>query len=337
MAQMVRFSRYGGPEVLEVVEMTIPVPAAGEVVVEVMASGLNPGETSIREGRLAKEWPAHFPAGQGSDFAGFIVGIGRGVTGWNLGDPVLGHTVRGAHASFVAVPAENVIRKPERLPWEIAGSLYIAATTAWNAVQGANPGPGRTLLVHAAAGGVGIIAAQLARLRGATVVGTASPTSFDYLRQLGVIPVEYGPGFEERLARVAPNGIDAELNHLGDDALANVDSSDTVVLARIAAMVADRKMVVPVAAIYPIGQVQEAYRELEAGHAHGKIVLSMVPVSYTRQKVHGVDLRETEATKDSPDRIPVPPAHEVLPPVFGHIHHHRPEGAPAEAERSLAE
>lgn len=324
MGHAVVFTRYGGPEVLELAPMTTPTPGVGEVVVEVMAAGLNPSETSIREGRFEKEWPASFPVGQGSDFAGFVVDVGSGVTDWHPGDAVLGHTVRGSQASWVVVPAGNIIRKPDHLSWEIAGGLYLAAANASVAVQGANPGPGRTVLVHAAAGAVGAIAAQLARLRGAMVIGTASPSSFDYLRQRGVIPVEYGPGLEERLARLAPDGIDAELEHIGDDALSNVDTHDTTVLARIATMVADHQIVVPIAAVYPMEKVQEAYRELEEGHAHGKIVLSMVPVGYAHQKVHGVDIRETEATRDDPDRPPVPPAHEVLPPVFGHRHNPGP-------------
>jgi NADPH:quinone reductase-like Zn-dependent oxidoreductase len=333
MAHAVEFSRYGGPEVLELVEMSKPAAGAGEVVVEVMAAGLNPVETGIREGRFAKEWPAEFPSGQGSDFAGFIVDVGRGVTGWNVNDAVLGHTVRASQANFVVVPAGNIIRKPEHLSWEVAGSLYVAASTALKAVQSVNPGPGKTVLVHAAAGGVGGIAAQLARLAGARVIGTASRASFDYLRSRGVIPVEYGPGLEERLAEVAPEGIDAELDRLGDPALANVDlatnpNADTAdllsrndALQKIATLVADRKIVVPVAAIYPLKEVQNAYRELEAGHAHGKIVLSMVPVAYRHQKVHSIDIRETEATRDDPNRPPVPPNHEVLPPVIGHRHH----------------
>ena len=326
MWRSVQFSRYGGPEVLDLVEITTPVPGVGEVVVEVMAAGLNPGESSIREGRLDKEWPTHFPAGQGSDFAGFIAGAGAGVTEWKIGDAVLGHTVRGSQANFVIVPAGNVIHKPERLPWEIAGSLYVAAATAWQAVAGANPGPGRTVLVHAAHGGVGVIAAQLAKRRGARVIGTASPDSFDYLRQIGVIPVEYGPGFDERLHRIAPDGVDAELNRLGDtvlmnNVLMNVDSTDTVVLQKIASLIADHQIVIPVAAIYPFERVRDAYRELEAGHAHGKIVLCMMPVEYAHQKVHAIDLRQTEATKDAPNRPPVPPNHEALPPVFGHRHH----------------
>lgn len=324
MAQAVRFSRYGGPDVLEVVEIDKPVPGDGEVVVEVMAAGLNPVESAIREGRFADIWPASFPVGQGSDFAGFVAGIGTGVTRWHMGDAVLGHTVRGSHATYVSVPADHLVLKPARLSWEVAGSLFVAASLAWKAVRAADPRPGTTVLVHAAAGGVGCIAAQLARLDGARVIGTASPTSFDYLRAWGVIPVEYGPGLAERLAVIAPNGIDAELEHVGDATLANVDSGDIHALEVVADLVADRQITVPIAAIYPLSQVQDAYRELEAGHAHGKIVLSMVPVEYSHQKVRAIDMRETEATKDDPNRVPAPLAHEVLPPVFGHLRrHHR--------------
>jgi NADPH2:quinone reductase len=321
VARAVVYSRYGGPEVLELVDIDKPVAGAGEVVVEVMAAGLNPIETGIREGRFETERPAHFPVGQGSDFAGFIVDVGTGVTGWNLNDAVLGHTLQGAQANVVSVPVGNIIRKPDHLSWEVAGSLYVAASLAVDAVQSANPGPGKTVLVHAAAGGVGSIAAQLATLRGATVIGTGSPVSFDYLRSRGVTPVEYGPGLAERLAAVAPGGIDIELEHAGDLSLSSIESTDNVALARVATLVANRQIVVPIAAIYPLSQVQDAYRELEAGHAHGKIVLSMVPVGYARQKVHGIDMRETEATRDDPTRVPAPHAHEVLPPVFGHRHH----------------
>ncbi|MCU1408807.1 MAG: NADPH:quinone reductase [Microbacteriaceae bacterium] len=336
MAHAVVYSRYGGPEVLELVEMDKPVAGAGEVVVEVMAAGLNPIETGIREGRFATERPAHFPVGQGSDFAGFIVDVGAGVIGWNLNDAVLGHTLQGAQASYVVVPAGNIIRKPDHLSWEVAGSLFVAASLAVDAVESASPGPGKTVLVHAAAGGVGSIAAQLARLRGATVIGTASPVSFDYLRSRGVIPVEYGPGLEERLAVVAPNGIDIELGHVGDHNLSSIESTDNVSLARVATLVANRQVVVPVAAIYPLSRVQDAYRELEAGHAHGKIVLSMVPVGYSRQKVHGIDMRETEATLDDPNRAPIPAAHEVLPPVFGHRHHDTGRQQPPSGSRATS-
>jgi len=325
IARAVRFSSYGGPGVLELVEVPIPVPGPGEVVVRVVAAGLNPVETSIREGRLQRDWPAEFPIGQGTDFAGLVVSVNVDVPGWSAGDAVMGHAVRRAQANFVVVPSTDIIAKPERLSWEVAGSLYTVAMNAWRAVQSANPQPGRTVLVHAAAGGVGGIAAQLAKLRGAVVIGTASPDSFDYLRGIGIRPVQHGDGLTERLAEIAPNGVDAELDRVGDDSLANVESTDetnTTVLARIARMIADRQLTVPIAAIYPFEQVRAAYRELEAGHAHGKIVLTMDAVAYPHQKVHGVDVRETEATRDRGDRAVATEVHEALPPVFGHPHHH---------------
>lgn len=331
MALAVRFDRYGGPEVLELVEIPRPHAGAGEVVVEVMAAGLNPVDSGIREGLFKDERPAAFPAGQGSDFAGFIVEVGSTVTGWNVNEAVFGHAVRSAQATFVAVPVDNIVRRPEGLAWEVAGSLYLAATLAWDAVQGANAGPGRTVLVHAAAGGVGTIAAQLARLRGATVIGTASESSFDYLRQHDIIPIEYGPGLAERLRGVAPGGIDAELEHFGTDAVNIADSADPRDIAaalKVATLVAQHQVVIPIAAIYPLAQVQDAYRELEAGHAHGKIVLSLVPVEYARQRVRGIDMRETEATKDDPSHQAGPPAHEVLPPVIGHLPHRMEPNAP---------
>lgn len=334
MAHAVMFARFGGPEVLELVPMTKPVAGAGQVVVEVMAAGLNPGESAIREGRRQDTWPISLPSGQGTDFAGFIVDVGSGVVGWNVNDAVFGHAVRGAQANFVMVPAGNVLHKPEHLAWEIAGSLYVAATNAWEAVAAANPVPGETVLVHAAAGAVGGIAAQLARLRGATVIGTASREHFDHLRQIGVVPVEYGPGLELRLAALAPEGIDSELDHLGDESLMNTESTDETDLANVAVMVANHQISVPVAAIYPLEHVQDAYRELDVGHAHGKIVLSMLPVGYARQKVRGIDMRETEATKDDPNRPPVPHTVEALPPVIGHLpgHPHPKPGFDAEFE-----
>ncbi|WP_022886614.1 NADP-dependent oxidoreductase [Glaciibacter superstes] len=340
MALAVRFELYGGPEVLELVDIPRPQAGAGEVVVEVMSAGLNPVDSGIREGQFKVERPAAFPAGQGSDFAGFVVDVGSTVTGWNVNDAVFGHAFRSAQATFVAVPAGNVIRRPDGLSWEIAGSLHLAASLAWDAVQGANAAPGRTILVHAAAGGVGMIAAQLARLRGARVIGTASPSSFDYLRQRDIIPVEYGPGLEERLADIAPGGIDAELEHFGAGAIDIADSvepTETAVVERIATLVAQHQIVVPIAAIYPLAQVQDAYRELEAGHAHGKIVLSMVPVEYARQRVLGIYMRETEATMDDPSHQAGPPAHEVLPPVVGHLPHRMEPRKPGESRAPDAE
>jgi NADPH:quinone reductase-like Zn-dependent oxidoreductase len=304
-----------GPEVLELREAAIPVPGAGEILVKVEAAGLNPVSLVA--------------AGQGTDFAGFVVDAGSGPAPgadhderrWHAGDAVLGHSVVGSLADYVAVPAHDVIAKPENLSWEVAGSLYSAAVPAWFAVQAVGPRPGRTVLVHDAAGAVGGIAAQLARLRGATVIGEADPESFDHLRQIGVVPVESGPGLRDRLAAVAPDGIDAELHPRDDGEIANRPSANRTILATVADLVARRQLVVPIAAIYPLSRLRDAYREFAAGEHDGAIVFSMDPVDYPHQKVHGLDVRESDALRDAPDRTAGPSAHEVLPPVFGHPHH----------------
>lgn len=306
-----------GPEVLELREAAIPVPGPGEILVKVEAAGLNPVS------RIA--------AGQGTDFAGIVVDAGPdrgpdaaaeyGERHWHAGDEVLGHSVVGSLADYVAVPEHDVIAKPENLSWEVAGSLYGAAVAAWEAVQDIAPRPGRTVLVRDAAGTVGGIAAQLAKLRGATVIGEADPESFDHLRQMGVVPVEAGPGLAERLTAVAPHGIDAELHPRDDGEYANEPSANRTILATVADLVARRQLVVPVAAIYPLSRLTDAYREFAAGEHDGAIVFSMDPVDYPHQKVHGLDVRETDALRDAPNRPPVPPVHEVLPPVFGHPHH----------------
>ncbi|MFC6354898.1 NADP-dependent oxidoreductase [Luethyella okanaganae] len=351
MPHAVKFSRYGGPEVLEVVEIAIPRPADGEVLVEVVAAGINPAESAIREGRLSERWVSRFPQGQGSDFAGFVSALGRGVTSFEVNDAVIGHTSRGSHASHLVVPATNLTPKPRRLPWEVAGSLFVVGTTAWAAVNAVGVKAGDVVVVSAAAGGVGCIAAQLARLRGATVIGTASPENFDFLRQLGVIPVAHGPGVVERIRAVTPHGVDAYLDtHGGDNihtavelgvsryrintiidweaideyglnTMADADSEATEVLAKVAHLVAQHKLVVPVSDIFPLERVREAFVELDRGHTRGKIVLGMQPVNYRHQRVQAVDVKEAAVTVGVSTEHPHMDVYENLPPVIGHLPH----------------
>ena len=123
----VRFDRYGGPEVLEVREVEGPVAGIGEVVVAVRAAGINPGEIAIREGWLHEKWPATFPSGEGSDFAGVVAAVGPGADGFGVGDEVLGWTEqRASHAELVAAPAAHVTAKPAAVPWDVAGALFVA-------------------------------------------------------------------------------------------------------------------------------------------------------------------------------------------------------------------
>jgi len=185
----VRFHEYGGIEVLRVEEVDRPSPGPDQVLVEVRAAGIQPGEVSIRTGVLHDRWPATFPSGQGSDLAGVVVELGSHVRGLALGDEVLGFTHdRASHAEYVAVNDVSLTHRPPGLSWDVAGSLYVAGTTAYATVFAVDPQPGDTVVVSGAAGGVGSLAVQLARLRDATVIGLASERNHAWLREQGVVP-----------------------------------------------------------------------------------------------------------------------------------------------------
>jgi NADPH2:quinone reductase len=304
MARAVRFDQYGDRDVLYIAEVEVPVPAAGEVVVEVRAAGINPGEASIRSGALAQIFPATFPSGEGSDLAGVISAVGDGVTEFAVGDEVLGWSWRrSSQADYVAVPVTQLIPKPAGLSWEVAGSLYVVACTAYAAVRAVGAGEGDTVAVSAAAGGVGSVVVQLLRVKGATVLGIASARNHDWLTAKGVIPVDYGDGLADRLRAAAPDGIDAFIDLFGPDYVqlavdlgvardrvetiiarqkaqelgtkneGSGDASTTGVLAEMAALVASGQIEIPIAATYPLDKVRDAYAELEQRHTHGKIVL----------------------------------------------------------------
>jgi NADPH:quinone reductase-like Zn-dependent oxidoreductase len=301
----VRFERYGGLDELHVAEVARRRAAPGRVVVEVVAASINPGEASVREGRLQERWPAHFPEGEGSDFAGVVTEVGDGVISVAVGAEVIGWSEeRASHAEAVSVPAGQLVPKPAGVSFEVAGSLYVAGVTAWATVRSVGLKPGHTAAVSAAAGGVGSIAVQLARRAGATVIGIAGPASADWLASIGVTPVAYGEGLAERLRAVAPQGINAFIDCFGGgyidlavDLGVPTDRIDTIidwsaaqrtgakieglatvedpaaVLSELAALIAAGELVVPIARTYPLEQVQEAYAELEQRHTRGKIVL----------------------------------------------------------------
>ncbi len=160
----VRFETYGDVDVLEVVTVPDPVPGQGEVLVRVKAAGINPGETVIRTGMVHDIWPATFPSGEGSDLAGVVEQVGRGVERWHPGEEVIGFTDnRASHAELVVVEAENLTRRPPAVPCGAAGALFVAGTTAWAAVRAIDASAGDVVVVSGAAGGVGTIAVQLAR------------------------------------------------------------------------------------------------------------------------------------------------------------------------------
>jgi NADPH:quinone reductase-like Zn-dependent oxidoreductase len=213
----VRFDEYGGDEVLEVREVDPPVAGPGRVLVRVRAAAINPGETAIREGALAELYPTTFPSGEGSDLAGVVEALGDGVSGFAVGDEVLGWTdERGSHAELVAVPADHLIPKPEGVSWEVAGSLFVAPLAGYAAVQAAAPKAGEVVVVSGAAGGVGSVAVQLARRTGATAIGLASESNHDWLRSRDVVPVTYGDGQADRIRAAAGGRVDAFVDTFGD-------------------------------------------------------------------------------------------------------------------------
>jgi NADPH:quinone reductase-like Zn-dependent oxidoreductase len=295
----VRFDRYGDVDVLNVVEVEDPVPAAGQVLIRVKAAAVNPGEASIRKGLFRERWPATFPSGQGSDLAGVIEAP---AAGWEVGDEVIGWTDnRASHAELVVVEAEHLTRRLPGVPWEVAGSLYVIGATAWAAVRAVSLSPGDTLVVSGAAGGVGSLAVQLAALRGANVIGLASEPHHEWLAAHGVIPVVYGEGVEGRIRShgqvdafidafgagyvelaldlgVAPERINtiidfAAVAKYGVKSEGNAAGASASVLAELAELIAEGRLEVPISRTFPLSEVREAYRELERRHTLGKIVL----------------------------------------------------------------
>src|SRR5437879_6326890 len=151
MPRAVKFSRYGGSDVLEVVDVDQPNPGPGEVVVRVVAAATNPGEIKIREGAFADVWPATFPEGQGNDFSGRVAEVGPGEAGFSPGDEVMGFTPRAAQADYVRSASDRLARKPPGVPWEVAAAIPAAGATAYAAVRAVRPRPGETVVVSAAA------------------------------------------------------------------------------------------------------------------------------------------------------------------------------------------
>jgi NADPH:quinone reductase-like Zn-dependent oxidoreductase len=304
MPKAVRFEKYGGIDVLKVVDVDRPVPQAGEVLVQVKAAGINPGEAAIREGVFAELWPATFPSGQGSDFAGVVVELGSGVDGFDVGDEVIGFTDnRASHAEFVVAEATNLTAKPAGVSWEQAGALFVAGTTAYAAVRSVSLKEGDTVVVSGAAGGVGSLAVQLAVRAGAKVIGVAGKANHEWLAAHGVIPIAYGDGVADRITDAAGGQVDAFIDTFGGGYVelalelgVKTDRIDTIidfaaaakygvktegnaaaasadVVAELAGLINAGELELVVAKGYPLDQVRDAYRELEQRHTRGKIVL----------------------------------------------------------------
>jgi len=301
----VQYDHFGHVDILHIVELPKARANKGEVLVKVKAAGINPGESSIREGFLAKQFPSTFPSGQGTDFAGVVESVGDDVTNFNAGDEVIGFSNnRNSQAEYVVVKADQLVSKPSKVTWEQAGGLFVAGTTAYAAVRAVGLKGGDTVIVSGAAGGVGSLVVQIAKKQGAKVIGIASEHNFEWLKKHGIVPVSYDGNIKENLETALNEkkpdafidlsgkgyvelaiklGIPADkINTIIDFAAVekykikaegSAAASTAKVLGELAQMINDGELELPVAKTYPLSRVKDAYIELEKRHTHGKIVL----------------------------------------------------------------
>ncbi|MFV2022780.1 NADP-dependent oxidoreductase [Micromonospora sp. LOL_023] len=303
MSTKIVFYEYGEPDVLRLVEFSEPEAAAGQVRVQIRAAGVNPVDCKIRRGAfsgLGGE-PDIFPQTLGNEFAGVVDQVGEDVVGVSVGDEVFGFANAEAYGKHLLVTPEQFTAKPAELSWETAGSLSAVGQTAWNALRELQVCAGDTLLVHAAAGGVGTVAVQLAVASGVHVIGTASQRNHDYLRSLGAYPVEYGDGLTDRVRELAPSGVDATLDAIGGAAIAaslelvsdrerigtlvDQDAANrfgikrlrgtrsSAILAELAAQCAAGNLKLPISKAFSLKDAADAHREVETGHVRGKVTL----------------------------------------------------------------
>jgi NADPH:quinone reductase-like Zn-dependent oxidoreductase len=299
MSRVVRFDRVGGPEVLQVVDEPDAEPGPAEVRVVLRAAGLNPADAQRR--RTGSDGAVTFPAGIGRELAGVVDSTGPGVERLVAGDQVFGTVPDGAFAERLVQRESFFERKPAGLAWEVAGGLALAGQTAWDALGSQGLEAGDTIVVSAAAGGVGGILSQLAVHRGIRVIGSASSGNHDWLRARGIEPVEYGESLVASVRRMAPEGVTAAFDLHGPDAVRqflelgvpperiNTNATDPRpfgirrvgrgptaldTLGMLAALVVSGAIEIPIAGSFPFAQVREAFERLETGHLRGKVVIT---------------------------------------------------------------
>jgi NADPH:quinone reductase-like Zn-dependent oxidoreductase len=306
-SRVVVATAYGGPEVLKVIEQEVPEPGPGELLLEIRAAGVNPVDWKTYSGARGSD-PSALPMRLGMEASGVVAEVGPDGA-WQVGDEVIAYRIAGAYAERVVVPASAAVPKPPEVSFELGGGLMLAGATAVHALAAVGAGPGETLLVHAAAGAVGRIAVQIARVRGIRVIGTASPSRHEELRALGADPVAYGEGLLERVRAVAGNGVDAAIDAVGTDeaidtSLALVGDRDRIATvanaprglregikvlggapgadrgteirnaarAELAELAARGDVTLPVVT-YALDDAAAAHRESIEGHPTGKLVL----------------------------------------------------------------
>ena len=298
MMKAARFSEFGGPEVLEIVDLPDPHPGPGQVRIAVRAAGVNASDWKKRAGLMDRELPQTL----GYEAAGVVDELGEGVSDVAVGDRVFGFSAEGAAQAELAV-LSYYASIPSSLDFAGAATLPAAIETATRALDRLGVGSGSSLLVNGASGSVGSAAVQLAVVRGAGVIGTASPANHEHLRSLGAEPVAYGEGLVERVRALAPQGVDVALDVAGSGVLPELielaGSAEHVVtiadfagaqkhgvtfssgdagravhaLAEIGELIESGRFALPVAQAFPLTEIAEAHRVGEEGDAHGKLVL----------------------------------------------------------------
>lgn len=314
MVNAVAATAYQGPASIAVIEVDSVAPEAGKVVVAVRAAALNPYDGKMASGATGSD-PTKLPLRLGSEAAGVVTAVGADAVGLDglslaVGDEVYGHRLAGAQASELTVDADRLVRKPANVSFAQAAGLLSAGTTAVHGLDAVRVSGDDVLLIHGVSGGVGRMAAQLARQRGARVIGTASPARHADLVALGVEPVEYGEGLAQRVIALAPGGIDAAIDTVGTDEALTVslhllrDPARFVTIVNfaaalaaggqaigggpgadpgreiraaaipvLAALLADGLLEVEIARVFPLAEAPAAYTLLASGHAGGKIIL----------------------------------------------------------------
>lgn len=308
MSRAAMYETFGGPEVLELREVPEPHAGSGEVRVRVTAAGLNPMDWLISASpEAAARWGVTVPSGFGCDLAGVVDEVGAGAEGFAVGDRVYGGAMAKAAADFAIVPATpsmlyQLIHTPDGISDQVAAALPTPGLTAAAALKAIELRSGDTILIGGAAGGVGVLAVQLAKLAGARVIGTASPGTFEFLRELGAEPVEYGPGLADRVRTLAPGGVTAATDLFGTETaeaalglgvpperISTIAggpnppdgvratggfAAEPADLVRITDAILAGKITMPIAATFPLERIRDAVT-LQAGrHVHGKIVVT---------------------------------------------------------------
>ena len=304
MVKAFGFNSNGGPDVQEFLDLEMPVPMPGELLVEVRSAGVNPVDWKIRSGMLGPTAAGDLPAVLGSEVSGVVRGVGKDVEGFAENDEVFGSVAPGSggYAEYTLVTANAAAHKPTQVSFNDAATLSVAAATAYDGVTQLGLTEGQTLLINGVSGGVGVAAAQIARDLGINVIGVAGEDKRALVETLGATLVPYGDGVEQRIKEILPDGVDAILDLAGGEGLRAVvglladrdkliSAGDPAVgelggqfierdgtgrvLDIVGSLVADGQLDPHIEDVRPLDEAADALAAVEIGHARGKVVIEV--------------------------------------------------------------